>query len=252
MLVVVSPAKKLDFEPTNGEIPASFPEFQKEANMLAASARKLSRQGLRDLMGISEDLADLNWKRFKAMDKESTELNSKQAMFAFAGDTYAGLDAASLSDDDIAYAQDHMRILSGLYGALRPLDRVQPYRLEMGSRLQNRRAGNLYGFWGDTIAKVLDRDSGGVIVNCASNEYFKAAGKNLSSKVVTPAFKEEREDGPKMIGFLAKKARGMMARYVIQNRLTEIEALKAFNAEGYAFRPELSDDRTFTFTRPAP
>jgi cytoplasmic iron level regulating protein YaaA (DUF328/UPF0246 family) len=252
MLVVLSPAKKLNFDPLEAGFTQTMPEFQDDANKLAKVARKLSVSDLRGLMKISEDLAKLNKERFAAFASVSDDLNSKQAAYAFAGDTYTGLQAESLDAGDVDYAQEHLRILSGLYGVLKPLDRIQPYRLEMGSRLKNATGANLYAYWGDRVGSVLDKGANGVVVNCASNEYFKATGKNMTSRVITPAFKEEREDGLKMIGFFAKKARGSMARYMIQNRIQDPEGLKSFNTDGYKFQPKLSGENDWVFTRKAP
>lgn len=253
MLAVLSPAKKLNFDEKPERAIATLPEYQKDANRLARIAKKLSVSELRDLMKISEDLAKLNRERFQGFAKESTDQNSKQAMLAFAGDTYVGLDADSFDADDQAYAQDHLRILSGLYGLLRPMDRIQPYRLEMGSRLANTEGPSLYAYWGTKLAKAMDDASGGAaVVNCASSEYFKAANqKAMKSPVITPAFKEDRDGELKMIGFFAKKARGAMARYMIQNRVDTVEGLKEFDLDGYAFQPKLSDEKTLTFTRKA-
>ena len=202
-------------------------------------------------MKISEDLAALNKKRFAAFAPASDECNSKQAAYAFAGDTYTGLQAGNLEKDDVEYAQDHLRILSGLYGVLKPLDRIQPYRLEMGSRLQNKSGYNLYAYWGDRIGAALDKNANGVIINCASNEYFKATGKNMTSRIITPAFKEERDGELKMIGFFAKKARGSMARFMVLNRIQDPEGLKEFDLDGYKFQPKLSGEDDWVFTRKA-
>ncbi len=252
MLAVISPAKKLNFDPLPEGFPQSFPEFQADANTLAATARKLAASDLRRLMSISEDLAQLNRARFRAFEKQSDDRNSKQAALAFAGDTYVGLQAESFDAGDLNFAQDHLRILSGLYGVLRPLDRIQPYRLEMGSRLKNRHGANLYAYWGDRVGAALDEAaSGGPVINLASAEYFKAAGKALRAPVITPAFREERDGDLKMISFFAKKARGMMARFIVRNRITDAEALKDFDMEGYRFQPSLSDGANWTFTRKA-
>ncbi len=252
MLAVISPAKRLDFDPMPEGFPESLPVFQKEANSLAATARGLGQLDLRQLMGISADLAKLNQARFKAFEKLSDAQNSKQAALAFAGDTYVGLHAVGFSPEDMDFAQDHLRILSGLYGVLRPLDRIQPYRLEMGSRLKTRRGTNLYAYWGDQLGKALDSAAGdGPVINLASTEYFKASGKAMQSTVITPSFKEDSGIELKMIGFFAKKARGMMARYMIENRIVEAEALKDFAMEGYGFRQDLSDATNWTFTRKA-
>lgn len=251
MLAVLSPAKKLNFDPLSEGFAESLPAFQKDANTLAKIARKLSVSDLRGLMKISEDLARLNKARFAAFAPVSNDQNSKQAAFAFAGDTYTGLQAENLETDDVVYAQDHLRILSGLYGVLKPLDRIQPYRLEMGSRLHNKAGTNLYAYWGDRVGAALDQVSDGVVVNCASNEYFKATGKNMTSRIITPAFKEERDGELKMIGFFAKKARGMMARFMLLNRIGDPEGLKDFDLEGYKFQPKISGENDWVFTRKA-
>jgi cytoplasmic iron level regulating protein YaaA (DUF328/UPF0246 family) len=251
MLAVISPAKKMNFEPVT-DIGETMPDFVTDANTLAKLARKLSVPDLRAMMKISDDLATLNRERFQAFSDTPEPRATKQAAFAFAGDTYTGLQAANLSADDLEYAQDHLRILSGLYGVLRPLDRIQPYRLEMGRKLATKSGNTLYAYWGDRIGASLDQVSGGVIVNLASNEYFKAAGKKMTSRVITPAFKEEREDGLKMIGLFAKKARGAMARFIVQNRVETVEGLKDFNTDGYRFRAELSGENDWVFSRTTP
>ena len=248
MLAVISPAKKLDFEPVL-DIGESVPKFQKDANTLAKVARNLSVSDLRNMMKISEDLASLNRKRFQSFSDEPETYKTKQAAFAFAGDTYTGLDAQSFTSHDLSYAQDHLRILSGLYGVLRPLDRIQPYRLEMGRNLVTNSGKTLYAYWDERIGSELDFVSDGVIINLASNEYFKAAGKKMTSRIITPSFKEERDGTLKMIGFFAKKARGAMARYIVQNRVKSTDSLKDFNSYGYGFRPDLSDENSWVFSR---
>lgn len=251
MLAVISPAKKLNFDPAPADVSATLPEFQADANRLSMIAKKLSVSELRKLMHISEDLGTLNRERFQAFAKASDETNSKQAMLAFAGDTYTGLQAQGFDAADREYAQDHLRILSGLYGLLRPLDRIQPYRLEMGSKLKNKAGTNLYAYWGQTLSKALDKAADGApVVNLASNEYFKAASqKTMESPVITPSFVEERGNDLKMIGFFAKKARGAMARFIVQNRITTVEGLKDFDTDGYGFRHDLSNGSALMFTR---
>ena len=251
MLAVLSPAKKLNFDERPEGLIETLPDYQIDANRLAQIAKKLSVSELRDLMKISEDLAKLNRARFQSFAEESTQKNSKQAMLAFAGDTYVGLNADSMDADEQAYAQDHLRILSGLYGVLRPMDRIQPYRLEMGSRLANKEGPSLYSYWGTKLAKAMDEAAcGAAVVNCASSEYFKAANpKVMKSVVITPSFKEDRNGEFKMIGFFAKKARGAMARYMISNRVDSVEGLKDFDVDGYKFQPKLSDETNLTFVR---
>ena len=248
MLAVISPAKKMNFDPLDG-VDATYPALQEDANILAGHAKKFSVSKLREMMKLSEDLAKLNKERFAAFADASNDLNSKQAGFAFAGDTYQGLQIETFSASDLAYSQDHLRILSGLYGALRPLDRIQPYRLEMGRRMKTKAGETLYDFWGARIAGALDEVSDGTVINLASNEYFKAAKKNLQSTVITPQFKEDRDGDLKTIGFFAKKARGMMARFIVKNRIKDLESLKGFDEEGYAFQAKLSNATTFVFTR---
>lgn len=249
MLIVVSPAKKLDMDPVEG-IKATSPAFQYEADTLARKAARMSVKDLQKLMSISEPLAKLNAQRFKAFG----EMEAKPATLAFAGDTYQGLEAATLEPDEMAWAQDHLRILSGLYGVLRPLDAIQPYRLEMGSRLATRRGKSLYDFWGDTIARALNAQaestSSEVLVNCASQEYFGAVDlKALKLRVITPVFMEDKPGGPKIISFFAKKARGAMARYIIQHRLTDPTALLEFDTGGYGYEPDLSEPDKPVFLR---
>ena len=249
MLVVLSPAKKLDMSAV--DIPATDPHFADDARALAKTARGLTRKDLQKLMGISETLAKLNADRFKAFGTMET----KPAALAFAGDTYTGLEAASLDPDELDYAQDHLRILSGLYGLLRPRDAIEPYRLEMGSRLKTRRGKSLYDYWGDRIAKALNEQAETLgtdtLVNCASQEYFGAVKPGaLNLRVVTPVFMEEKPDGPKIVSFFAKQARGAMARFILQRRLTDPDSLTGFDSGGYRHRPDLSEPGKPVFVRP--
>ena len=248
MLSVISPAKKLNFEEVL-DVKDSTPKFQNDANYLAEIARKLSISDLRNMMKISEDLAILNQKRFQSFSNEPEDYETKQAAFAFSGDTYSGLDAGSLTSQELNYAQDNLRILSGLYGVLRPLDRIQPYRLEMGRKIATNSGSTLYAYWGDRIGNELDLVSDGIVINLASNEYFKAVGKNMKSRIITPSFKEDRNGELKMIGFFAKKARGAMARFIIKNNIKKSEDLKGFNIDGYGFKAELSGNNNWVFTR---
>ncbi|QGY00016.1 peroxide stress protein YaaA [Roseovarius faecimaris] len=249
MLIVVSPAKKLDMEPVEGVAPTA-PAFQEDAETLARKAARMSVSELQKLMHISEPLAKLNAQRFK----DFGGMETKPAALAFAGDTYQGLEAGTLEPDEMAFAQEHLRILSGLYGVLRPLDAMQPYRLEMGSRLATRRGKSLYDYWGDRIAKALN-DQGeatgsDVLVNCASQEYFGAVDlKALKLRVITPVFMEDKPGGPKIVSFFAKKARGAMARYIIQRRLTDPEALLEFDTGGYAYQADMSEPDKPVFLR---
>ncbi|WP_286235005.1 peroxide stress protein YaaA [Thalassotalea sediminis] len=254
MLFVVSPAKNLDFEsPLATEI-YSQPELLADSQILIDRCRKMSPADIASLMGISDKLAGLNAARFGEWHQPFTPKNARQAVLAFNGDVYTGLDAASFTDKDFEFAQDHMRILSGLYGILKPLDLMQAYRLEMGIKLENDRGKNLYHFWGniitDKLNEAIEQQNNDVLINLASNEYFKSVKKKqLNGTVITPAFKDWKNGQYKMISFFAKKARGMMARYIIENRIDDIESLKGFNAGGYQFNEELSKGNDWVFTR---
>ncbi len=255
MLVVVSPAKKLDWNPV--ETRTTAPDFQDDAVTLAETARGLSVDDLQKLMSLSPNLAMLNYDRFKAFEASPEADATRPAVRAFAGDTYTGLEAASLDEDEMAWAQDHLRILSGLYGVLRPLDAIQPYRLEMGSRLRNPRGKNLYDYWGDQISNALNAQAAetgsDVLVNCASQEYFGAVDpKALKLRVITPVFMEDKGGVPKIVSFYAKKARGSMARFIIQRRLTDPEGIKDFDLGGYAYQPDMSEGDRWVFLRNTP
>lgn len=253
MQIILSPAKKLDFESEVTSSSHSQSQFLNETVELSSVTRSLSTDDLKGLMGISDQLAELNYRRYQDFVTPFDLANARQAVFAFKGDAYQGLDAASLSEDDLNYAQEHLNILSGFYGTLRPLDLMQAYRLEMGIKLKNKRGKNLYEFWQDKLTAGLNKKlaaDDGILVNLASNEYSKAINfKALDAQVITPAFKEIKDGAPKMIGIFAKKARGMMTRYIIQNRLDNVEGLKDFDMDGYGFNPALSDENTFVFTR---
>ncbi len=245
MLVVISPAKKLDWSAQ--DVAMTQPDFGGDAVALASVARELSTAELMKLMGISEKLAALNADRFAAFADEPGADAVRPAALAFAGDTYAGLEAGTLDADALDYAQGHLRILSGLYGLLRPLDAMQAYRLEMGSKLATERGRDLYAWWGARIAEALNAQAAqagaSVIVNCASVEYFSAVSrKALVPEVVTPVFLEEKNGEAKIVSFYAKKARGAMARYIVENRVDTVEGLKAFDTGGYALR-EVEGDR---------
>lgn len=255
MLVVVSPAKSLDMDPV--DVPATAPAFQDDAVRLSKTARNLTLKELKGLMDISDDLARLNRDRFKVFAAEPAPDATKPAALAFNGDTYQGLEAKTLSEDDLTWAQDHLRILSGLYGLLRPLDAIQPYRLEMGSRLKTRRGKSLYDYWGDTIAKALNTQAEAVqtdtLVNCASQEYFGAADrKALKLRVITPVFMEVKDNKPRIVSFFAKRARGAMARFIIENRVTAADGIKDFASGGYAHDPDLSAGDKWVFLRDYP
>lgn len=254
MLAVVSPAKKLDFETDAPEMAVSQPVFLDDTQELIEVARKKSRRDLMKLMGISENLADLNYQRFQHFSVPFDRTNAKPAVFAFRGDTYVGLDADTMKPEDIDWAEDHFRMLSGLYGLLGPRDLMQPYRLEMGTRLANDRGKDLYAFWGDKIAQQINRLTDGhkdrSLINLASNEYFKSVKKNvLDGPVITPVFKEVKAGVAKVIGFSAKRARGMMARFMIDHRLETPEGLKKFNIDGYRYQDDLSTESEWVFTR---
>ena len=255
MLVTISPAKSLDLTPV--DLPATAPRFQADAVRLARTMRGQTLTQLRGLMDISADLARLNRDRFQAFADDPAPEAVKPAALAFAGDTYQGLEAKTLDADDLRWAQDHLCILSGLYGVLRPLDAIQPYRLEMGSRLKTRRGKSLYDYWGDQIAKALNAQAGEVgaqvLVNCASQEYFTAADRPaLKLRVVTPRFLEVKDGRARMVSFFAKRARGAMARFIIQNRLTEAGDILRFDTGGYAHDPDLSEPDSPAFVRPYP
>lgn len=258
MLVLLSPAKKLDFSPDALPVRATQPRMLADTRELLTTTRKLSEADLRRLMGLSPALAELNRERFQAFAADPKQAaETRAAAFAFRGDTYVGLGADDFDADDLRFAQTHVRILSGLYGLLRPLDRIQPYRLEMGTRLKNSRGDNLYAFWGDRIQRTLaseGRKQGArAIINCASGEYFTAArADGAGLPVITPAFKELRGGKAKIISFSAKRARGMMARHIVKQRLTDPEDIKGFDEEGYRYRPELSDAQQWVFLRKQP
>ncbi|WP_099825859.1 peroxide stress protein YaaA [Oceaniglobus indicus] len=255
MLVVISPAKKLDWQET--DTPMTRPDFLKDAGTLAGHARQLTLGGLKDLMDLSDDLARLNRDRFAAFDNDPDPDALRPAALAFAGDTYRGLEARSLEPDAMDWAQDHLRILSGLYGLLRPRDGIQPYRLEMGSKLKSRRGKDLYAYWGTTLSKALNAQAAAVgadvLVNCASQEYFGAVDQDaLKLRVITPQFMELKDDRPRIVSFFAKAARGAMARFVVEHRLTDPEALLDFDTGGYAHAPELSEPDRPVFLRDYP
>ena len=249
MLVVVSPAKKLNMDPINS-VDVTEPIFKEDVKSLINIARDLSSNQLKDLMGISPKLADLNKERFLNFGNQE----KKPAVFAFAGDTYKGLDVEKLNENDLDWAQKYLRILSGLYGLLRPFDLIEPYRLEMGSKLKGDHGNTLYEFWDNKISQNLNkyaREIGtNVLVNCASNEYFNAIKPNtLELRVVTPVFMERKDGKEKIISFYAKNARGAMARFIIQNQITDIENIKNFDLDRYSYNPSISDESKFIFTR---
>ncbi len=257
MLVVLSPAKTLDFSPPSPDVPATDPMLVRDTAALARVTRRLKAADLTRLMGISDALADLNAERFRAFQPDPEKAQGVQAALAFAGDVYEGLKARTLDGDGLAWAQEHVRILSGLYGLLRPLDRIQPHRLEMGTRLPTPRGASLYDFWGDRIARRLDdtlkTHSDPTLVNLASIEYFGAVDrKALKRPVVSCAFRQIRDGELRNLSLFAKTGRGLMARYAIDHRITRAEDLKGFDRAGYGFRPDLSGESEWVFTRPQP
>jgi cytoplasmic iron level regulating protein YaaA (DUF328/UPF0246 family) len=254
MLIVVSPAKTLDYETPPKTKINTMPDYLEDSRQLINRLRRLSSLDIAELMKVSKKIADLNFDRYEAWNKKFTEKNAKQAALAFKGDVYSGLDAESFSARDFKFAQKHFRILSGLYGLLRPLDLMQPYRLEMGTRLETDRGKNLYEFWGSTITeglnKQLKKTKSKYLINLASNEYFKSVRpKELDAEIITPEFREYKNGEYKMIGIYAKKARGLLSRYIIQNRLTDPEDIKSFSEEGYKYNKKLSKGNTWVFTR---
>ncbi len=255
MLILLSPAKALDFEPRGVEMETTRPVLMDRTRILSKTTANLTAPKLKQLMGLSDDLAVLNRERFKAFDPDNGE--GRPAAMVFNGEVYRGLDAKSMTETDLSWAQDRLRILSGLYGVLRPLDAIQPYRLEMGTRLKTRKGANLYDFWGEDIARALKADlaaqSRPAVVNLASNEYSKAAKlKTLGVPVITPDFKEEKDGRLRALMVYAKQARGSMARWIIDNRIEDPEALKDFAVGGYRFEPDGSSADKWLFTRPQP
>ena len=254
MLFLLSPAKSLDYETPAGELPHSLPLFAKQSAQLIKLLKVKSPQEIASLMDLSDALAGLNVARYQAWRTTFTPHNAKQAVLAFNGDVYEGLDAKSLQPADLDWAQDRLCILSGLYGVLRPLDWIQPYRLEMGTALANEAGSNLYQFWGPRLAKHLNErlkaDASPVVVNLASQEYFKAVErKTLKARVVDCVFEELRNGQYKIISFMAKRARGLMVRYAVQHRLDAPEQLAGFDLEGYVFDPESSRPDRMVFRR---
>lgn len=253
MLLVISPAKTLDFEtPCSAE--ASYPRFRKETMELIGVLKEKTPEEIRQLMDISENLAELNVSRYNKFRAAKHPKMAKQSVYAFKGDVYVGLEAEELDDEDILYAQEHLRILSGLYGLLRPLDIIQPYRLEMGTRLAFDDYTTLYNYWADKIARLVNRDlknqGDKVLINLASQEYFRAIDrKALKARIVDVEFLDFKNDKYKVISFFAKKARGIMARYIIKNRINDPEGLKHFDLEGYYFDEESSSENKLVFKR---
>jgi cytoplasmic iron level regulating protein YaaA (DUF328/UPF0246 family) len=253
MLFLISPAKSLDYSPTKLK-KDSLPRLLTQTEELVTNLSQKSAGELKELMSISDKLAELNANRYRVFSKEFDKENSKQAILAFKGDVYQGMETEDYTAADFNYAQKYLRILSGLYGVLKPLDRIQPYRLEMGTKLTTEKGRNLYHYWDDTITNLINEDleeSGkNIIVNLASNEYFKSIQKKkLNGRLLTINFKEEKNGQYKVISFFAKKARGMMCRFAIKNKIRNPEHLKGFDLGGYVFNEELSQENDWVFTR---
>lgn len=252
MITVLSPSKSMDMAPVK-QVPCTEPTFLEKSKVLVSNVRKLGVAELMDFMEISEKLAELNVQRFKDWKLPFSIASAKQAVFAFTGDVYDGLDVGTLNLRDVQFAQHHLRILSGLYGLLKPLDLIQPYRLEMGRPLATDGARNLYEFWRTTITEELNRTKGDVLINLASQEYFKSIDtRKLDKQIIAPEFKEEKNGQFKIISFFAKKARGTMARFIVQNRIDSEKGLLAFTESGYAYNPDLSKPGAPVFTRAQP
>lgn len=254
MLMILSPAKTLDFETPPAAAGHSLPAFLDQSEILIKILRGYTPEGLAQLMGISPGLAELNHRRFACWSRPFSTENAKPAVLAFKGDVYEGLQADDFSDTAFQFSQNHLRILSGLYGLLRPLDLIQAYRLEMGTRVPTKRGKDLYRFWGnritDALNEAVDDHDEKILVNLASNEYFKAVvQKGLSAGIVTPVFMDFKGGKYKVISFYAKKARGMMARFAIRNRIDKSTDLKTFRVAGYGFDPGLSSEDRWVFSR---
>ncbi|MDH5571385.1 MAG: peroxide stress protein YaaA [Gammaproteobacteria bacterium] len=254
MLIVISPAKTLDYDTPPKTKTTTTPDYLDYSQELIDVLRNYSALDISELMKTSARISELNFDRYHDWLRPFTTANAKQAILAFKGDVYTGLDAESFSAADFKFSQNHLRMLSGLYGLLRPLDLMQPYRLEMGTRLENNKGKNLYEFWGDTITEGLNKQLKKIksshLINLASNEYFKSVKpKRLNAEIITPEFKDYKNGEYKMIGIYAKKARGTMSRFIIQNQLTEPEDIKSFDLDGYQFSSKNSTANKWVFTR---
>jgi cytoplasmic iron level regulating protein YaaA (DUF328/UPF0246 family) len=257
MITLLSPAKKLNMDPAETGLDITRPRFDGDTRELAKVAKKQTVEDLKKLMHLSDNLATLNVERFQAFNVDGQSNSAKPAGLAFDGDVYWGLEAKSLSDDDLDYAQDHLRILSGLYGVLRPMDSIQPYRLEMGTKLSTKRGKNLYEFWDKKLADQLREDmkdhADHTVVNLASNEYFKAVDKHtLNKPVIQAKFLNIKDGNTRNLMYYAKFGRGLMARWIMQNRVEKADDLKGFNLENYAFDKNLSSETELVFTRQQP
>ena len=252
MKILISPSKTLSFD---SEVNCEFKSESRlinETKVLHKILLDYTSEDLKNLMSVSDKIAELNYNRFKNWEDPNTSENSRQAVYAFKGDVYSGLDADTIEEDKFDYLQNSLRILSGYYGLLRPFDQILPYRLEMGTKLENENGNNLYKFWGDKITNVLneDLDEDDIIVNLASDEYFKSINKDkIKSNVITPVFKEFKNGTYKVIAIYAKKARGLMSRFLIERKSTSIDDIKLFNVDGYSFDNSLSKDSQMIFTR---
>ena len=254
MLALISPAKTLDYESALPTDAHTLPRLLEHSQELINVSRKLSATDIANLMSVSEKIAKLNVERFNDWQSEFNFSNARQALFAFKGDVYTGLDAYDLNDQHIEFAQNHLRMLSGLYGLLRPLDLMMSYRLEMGTKLQNPRGHNLYQFWGDRITNLINEDleqvNSELLVNIASDEYYKSViERKIKAEIIKPVFLDQKNGKYKVISFYAKKARGLMARYIIENQLNQAEDLKSFNTDGYYFDAESSLKGELVFKR---
>lgn len=253
MLMVISPAKTLDYESPLATDTYTQPDFLDESCELIDQLKELEPHQVSNLMSVSDKLGQLNAERFQSWHTPFSPENARQAVLAFKGDVYTGLDAESFSEQDFNFAQEHLRMLSGLYGILKPLDLMQPYRLEMGTKFENKRGKDLYAFWGDSLTQEINRllkNDDEVLVNLASNEYFKSLKKkDLEGRLITPQFKDWKNGQYKMISFYAKKARGLMCRYAILNRISDANDLKGFDLDGYYFSEDQSDKNNWVFLR---
>ena len=254
MIAVISPAKKLNFNAQSPIKAFTQCDFLDESKKLVDEAKDYTFDDIMKLMSVSENIANLTVNRFQAWNLPFDKQNAKQAALAFNGDTYTGLEAETFSQDDFNYSQDHLRILSGLYGLLRPLDLIQPYRLEMGTKMNNTKGKNLYEFWGTKISDQLNTDINNhkskYIENCASDEYFKVIDLSiLNVPIIKPIFKDVKNGVPKVISFYAKRARGMMSKFIIKNRVQSIDDLHAFNDNGYEFQPAQSENHELLYIR---
>lgn len=254
MLALISPAKTLDYETALPTDQYTLPRLLDQSELLIEDCRKLSATEIASLMKVSEKIATLNAARFQDWQADFNFTNARQAIFAFKGDVYTGLDAYQLSDESLTFAQQHLRMLSGLYGLLRPLDLMMPYRLEMGTKLQNMRGHHLYEFWGDRITQLINQDlaqaGSQILVNIASDEYYKSVKESkIDAEIIKPVFLDQKNGQYKVISFYAKKARGLMARYIVENKLETLDDLKGFDCEGYYFDAESSLKGELVFKR---